>query len=137
MQGTVKYSEEFMTPVGLKKWIGIELPFETTAHDPLDKLSEAEKIIKAFAEKRNENPYQLTLDSYRGIPAGITPEIQVDKDLTEDDRLNAIIGDLNRCSNVESLKEYEFLAKSYVNKKDDYRLQVAYEQKLKELTQKQ
>lgn len=51
MQGTVKISEEFVTPTGLKKWIGIDFPYESTTHEPIERGVEAARIVREIAKK--------------------------------------------------------------------------------------
>ncbi len=48
-QGTVKYSEEFANPIGLKKWYGIELPFDVDTENPVDVFNRAKVIVSLAA----------------------------------------------------------------------------------------
>lgn len=115
MQGTVKYSEEFITPDGRKFWVGHEIQYEQEAQDPpFDKVAQ---IVKEFGAAYLSPSYHNYLQPQ--------PAIQVEKDLTEDARLLSLISDLNKCTTREQLKEYDFLATA-MEKKGDNRLRQAY-----------
>ncbi len=75
MQGTVKYSEEFITPTGLKRWVGLELPFEDTIHSPIDKLEEAMSKVHAFATQSG-----ITPDKSHITPDEQLSTIQIEKE---------------------------------------------------------
>jgi len=76
MQGTVKYSEEFMTMTGLKRWVGIELPFEDTIHSPIDKLEEAMSKVQSFAARSGIIHPPVTNANY-GYPNLLNPDEQL------------------------------------------------------------
>lgn len=68
MQGTVRYSEEFMKPDGCKYWVSHEIQYDQENQDP--PFSKAAKTVKDFASAQVSPEYQRYMN----------PEIQVEKE---------------------------------------------------------
>ncbi len=47
-QGIVKFSKEFVTPIGLKEWASVEYEFDMQTEDPLDVFARAKKDVCTF-----------------------------------------------------------------------------------------
>lgn len=59
-QGTVKYSQEFISPTGLKRWVGIEYPIDFDTEEPFEALEQARTIVQSWYDSRNP-PVELDL----------------------------------------------------------------------------
>jgi hypothetical protein len=65
-QGVAKISEEFITETGLKRWIGLELPFDTNLKHPQDALDE---VYAQVIEWQSKHQYgNLSNNSSSSIP---------------------------------------------------------------------
>jgi len=106
-QGTVKYSEEFVTPIGLKKWFGVELQYDMDTEDPpFDKA----KSIVAKAAMTSIGNNHLSFDS--SIAPGPSPVISVER-TSEDQRIADLIGNIFACTELDGdngLMSYNKLA---------------------------
>lgn len=61
-QGTVKYSQEFITPTGLKRWIGIEYPIDFDTEDFLAVYNKVKAMVldcNDSAPPYTEQPSQI------------------------------------------------------------------------------
>lgn len=55
MIGTAKYTEEFLDPnTGLRKWIGMELQYDTNLRSAHDVFVEIDKEVQAFANHKKQ-----------------------------------------------------------------------------------
>lgn len=125
MEGTVKYSEEFYAPSGLKRWIGIEMTYNQDTQDPLEVLAKVEKTVRDYAggPYLNNDGLPPTLDLGNG------PEpIQWGKPSSVEERIARLIEDINSCSEIKVLESYRLMVKA------NDQLQAAYDNRMKELT---
>ena len=117
----VTYNKKYVTGPYLNHQIGFEAEVGER-EDPMDVLEELKCMADAFNSKTNK--FDETL---------VVPEIPtkwVDPhNLPEDQRIAALIADINTCSDVKILETYKFIAKQ------NPQLTEAYELKMKELTQ--
>jgi hypothetical protein len=120
MKGTVKYSEEFITATGLKRWIGIELEFDQSSKDGLEMLSKAEDIVKSYAGVQ-----------YQDYGFGQIKEFQAKEIVMDDRRIGIMAMDIMSCEDLKTLESYQLLIKGKPE------LQEAYALRHAELTQKQ
>lgn len=58
-QGTVKFSKEFVTPIGLKEWVGIELEYDMNTECPREVLTNAKTIIEQWHNSNNSTASQF------------------------------------------------------------------------------
>lgn len=128
MQGTVRYSEEFMKPDGLKCWLSHEKAYDQDTQDP--PFDEVVKTVKNAANKLPAHQEQDYGFDKIQFPMGMP------NDLTVDGRVNKLIEDLNKSTSIKELNEWLFIANS-MEKKGDKRLREAYDIKHTELTQNQ
>jgi hypothetical protein len=88
-QGTVKYSEEFVTPIGLKKWFGVELQYDMDTEDP--PFDKAKMIVAMAAGVQISFNESLPLGPPIGLPVIDKAEerlgIKIDNASTMDDLL--------------------------------------------------
>jgi hypothetical protein len=73
MQGTVRYSEEFIKPDGCKYWVSHEIQYDQESQDP--PFSKAAKTVKDFASAHTSPAYQQYMN-----PNLLNPDIQVEKE---------------------------------------------------------
>ena len=52
-KGIVKFSKEFVTPIGLKEWVGIEIEYDMSSECPRDVLTNAKEIINGWHSLNN------------------------------------------------------------------------------------
>lgn len=95
-EGIVKYSEEFVNSVGLKKWRGIELPFDMNTENPLDVFAKAERIVVQSQGNSKEVVFE----------GASIPVIQIDK---EEKATGLYIEDIMSCKSVKVLDAYASL----------------------------
>jgi hypothetical protein len=108
-EGVVKYSEEIVNSVGLKKWRGIELPFDMENDDPLDVFARAESIVI----RSQANMKEVQVDSVS------IPVIQVQK---EEKAIGLYVEDIMSCKNLKVLESYAPLIKGNDKMEDAYEL---------------
>ena len=113
-EGIVKYSEEFVNSVGLKKWRGIELPFDMENEDPLDVFARAESIVI----KSQANMKEVQMDNVS------IPVIQVQK---EEKAIGLYVEDIMSCKSLLVLDTYKPLIKGLIP------LETAYNVRRKQL----
>jgi hypothetical protein len=94
MEGLIKYSEEFVTPTGLKKWVGIEIPYDINSQDPSELFAQAEIKVQAFGNKQQQ------------YTQGELPVIQVEKETAEDRRIAQFVKDIEGCMTLKTLGVY-------------------------------
>jgi len=114
-EGIVKYSEEFVNSVGLKKWRGIELPFDMKSEDPLDVFARAESIVI----RSQANMKEVQVDNVS------IPVIQVQK---EEKAIGLYVEDIMSCKSILVLDTYRPLIK------DNTELQKAFDARRVQLT---
>jgi hypothetical protein len=100
-QGTVKFSKEFITPIGLKEWVGIEYPvdFET------DDIQEAFNYAKGEVMKSQASSPGFPDNS---IPPGPPPIIQVQQ---QEIRIGVLVEDIMSCKELVVLDSYRLMVK--------------------------
>lgn len=72
MKGIAKHSMEYVDPIGLRKWYGLELEFDQTSKHPLDALAEVESLVKQAVIKSGGQPIIDT-----GLPPSPPRELPV------------------------------------------------------------
>lgn len=119
-QGTIKYSQEFISPTGLKRWVGIEMPVD---FDTEDYLQVYENVASMVAICGTKQPNDLT-----GIPAQSAPTgEQLPTINREHQRL------LDRIEDANTPEKIADLYKSAMNTGNDMVI-AAYQLKHKQLT---
>jgi hypothetical protein len=99
--GTVKFSKEFVTSIGLKEWVGIEMEYDMNTECPRDVLTNAKTIIEQW---HNSNQLQINPEYAHllqpSIPPGPPPIINVDR-TPEDIRVAQLIKDIYACTELD------------------------------------
>lgn len=98
-QGTVKFSKEFITPIGLKEWMTLEwdvdVPFdEKKAMDTFTK-------VKDFVCSYQSNGYVLSGQSPNVNPYNMPPQTISIERTSEDQRIAELIRDIYACTEIE------------------------------------
>jgi len=94
-QGTVKFSKEFITPIGLKEWVTLDwevgVPFDS------QKAMETFTSVKEFVCN-----YQTSTPGFsdNSIPPGPPPVITVER-TSEDTRIAELIRDIYACTEID------------------------------------
>lgn len=52
-QGTVKFSKEFITPIGLKEWASCEMEYDMSSENPKDVLTAAKNVVNEWYVSNN------------------------------------------------------------------------------------
>lgn len=94
-QGTVKFSKEFITPIGLKEWLTLEWPID----EPFDE----QKAMDAFTRVKDfVCSYQSSTPGFpdNSIPPGPPPVITVER-TSEDQRIAELIRDIYACTELD------------------------------------
>jgi hypothetical protein len=120
-QGTIKYSQEFISPTGLKRWIGMEYPLDWETDDPQFILNYLKNMAEAGYSALNSN--ELSAPGQQGPPA-----IVADKPIPEDQRVALIIADIYTCTDKLVLESYKLMARTNAE------IQAAYDLMMKKLT---
>lgn len=121
-QGMLKFSKEFITPSGLKEWIGVEYPIDYDTEQPFEVLEQARVIAEGYQAKKSAE-YEVYMNS----PPQPLKSIPIEKIIPEDQRIEAIIADIYSCDELKVLESYRLLAKK------EPALQAAYDNMLKKL----
>ena len=100
-QGTVKFSKEFITPIGLKEWAGIEYPVDFEKDD----IQEAFNYAKGEVMKSQASSPGFPDNS---IPPGPPPVIQVQQ---QEIRIGVLIEDIMSCKELVVLDSYRLMVK--------------------------
>lgn len=104
MVGTVKYTQEFTDQYGVKRWIGIELPYDITTRTPAEIFLEAEAAVKAHA-----NTIGDVLQVPKPLP--VTPVVQAEKNDAPID----IYQQIAACTTIEELSTFRIYVESQHN----------------------
>lgn len=103
-QGTVKFSKEFVTPIGLKEWVGIEMEYDMSSECPKEVLTNARTIIEQWYKESNQ---QVSFDIrpsgsglYESVPIGPPPVINVER-TSEDIRIAELIRNIYACTELD------------------------------------
>lgn len=121
MQGTVRYSEEFIKPDGLKGWFSHEKQYDQDTQDP-----PFEEIVRTVRDeiKKHSDLFTLTVSNPSRISVG---EIQVDK--PEETRIGILVEDIMSCLDIPTIDSYRLLVKGKPE------LEAAYEKRREEIKQ--
>jgi hypothetical protein len=106
--GVIKYSQEFVMPNGLKRWIGAEWPIDIESQVPLEVFLSVEKMVNGFNQS--------------SVP-DVMPEpnvIQVENPYSATGNLES---DIRSCKTIEMIDTYRLIvdAKGFEWAKDVYR----------------
>jgi len=112
-KGIVKYSEEFVSPIGLKSWRGIELEYDMSSEDPIEIFDNAKRIVERSASLSNP---------FSGYPNLLNPDdnLPVITRKQEEPQIGITPKSLMSCQDLVTLDSYQILIKG---KKD---LELAY-----------
>ena len=119
-KGIVKYSEEFVSPVGLKSWRGIELEYDMSSEDPIEVFGNAKKIVEKSASINNK---------FSGYPNLLNPDenLPVITSKQEEPQIGITPESLMSCQDLATIDSYRLLIKG----KED--LELAYMKRRKEI----
>lgn len=94
-QGTVKFSKEFVTPIGLHEWITLEWPVD----EPFDEKRAMETFTKVRDFVCN---YQsgVLIDANNAIPSNPPPVITIER-TSETERIAKLIKDIYACTELD------------------------------------
>jgi hypothetical protein len=92
-QGIVKFSKEFVTPIGTKEWVGVEMEYDMSTECPRDVLTNAKTIVEQW---HISNSQGILASS---IPPGPPPVINVER-TSEDKRIAELIRDIYACTQL-------------------------------------
>jgi hypothetical protein len=93
-QGIVKFSKEFVTPIGTKEWVGVEMEYDMGTECPRDVLTNAKTIVEQW-HSSNSQGILVSL-----IPPGPPPVINVER-TSEDKRIAELIRDMYACTKLD------------------------------------
>jgi hypothetical protein len=101
-QGTVKFSKEFITTIGLKEWVSVELEYDMATECPRDVLTNAKEIVTQW--------HQASSPGFpdNSIPPGPPPIIQVQQ---QDIRIGVLVEDIMSCKELAVLDSYRLMVK--------------------------
>jgi hypothetical protein len=99
-QGIVKFSKEFITPTGLKEWVGIEWPVDFENDNVMGAFNQAKKAVCDFQ-----------LASAGNIESMPNPMPQVIQVQPEDRRIGIMADDIMSCQDLITLDTYKLLVK--------------------------
>lgn len=122
-QGIIKYSQEFISPIGLKRWVGIEYPVDFDTDNPHEVLDKLQGMTESWYNKKElQSP---------------TTEIKSDRQ-PEDIRVAALIADIYGCKELSAKKEgLESYKKMVDSLSDKYpEVKSVYNQKYNQLKNK-
>lgn len=91
-QGTVKFSKEFITPIGLKEWVGIEWPVDFDNDNVMDAFNQAKKAVCDF---------QSTSLGNIELPSNASQSIINVERTSDDKRVAELIRDIYACTEIE------------------------------------
>jgi len=116
-KGIVKYSKEYVSPIGLKEWLGIELEFDMSSETALETFLVAKKEVESF---------RMSSEVYKDIVASgfFSEEPPI---VSADRQIGVTVDDIIKCDDVKVLQSYKFIVR-----KDDA-LREAYQKREKEL----
>jgi hypothetical protein len=100
-QGTVKFSKEFVTNIGLKEWVGIEMEFDVDNESAKDVLTTAKTIVEQWHKEANPLLYlNLGFES----PSQIGPSTELPVINKAEERLGI---NIDNSKTVEELMRYK------------------------------
>lgn len=114
-QGVVKISQEFLTPIGLKRWVGIEYPVDFSQENVMDAFTKADKMVQ---------DYQSSWQSVVKPSDNELPVVQIKGDVLTGN----LIDDIMSCQELIVLEIYKPMLKGRPE------LAAAYNQRKEELT---
>lgn len=120
---SVSYQKAFNIGPFLQEKIGLEIEIDDT-ESAESALSTAKEIAESWHKANNPQLEGMTITEVLPHPSGIIDEPLVPRE----QRIAALIADINSCCEVKVLESYRLMAK--VNDQ----LQAAYDNKMKELT---
>lgn len=128
-QGIVKFSKEFMTPTGLKEWVGIEWPVDFENDNVMGAFNQAKKAVCDFQLASSA----LSEMTFGGsvFPSQVGPSPIINRN-PEDREVGLTPELLAGCSDIVVLQEFHMLVE-LSNRTD---LKEAYEKREKELIAK-
>jgi hypothetical protein len=108
MEGLITYSEEFISSTGLKRWVGIKIPYDVNSQDPMEMFSKAEAKVQAFG---NKQPQNVSVE---------LPVIQVSKETAEDRRIAQFVKDIEGCKTLKTLRLFKNMIEDSMAIKNAY-----------------
>lgn len=133
-QGTVKFSKEFITPIGLKEWVTLEWPID----ESFDEKKAMETFIKVKEFVCNYKPdVQAVSNQWFPAPPYDLPNISTANppflpviDKSEERPIGITVDDIMSCQELPILESYKLLVRG---KKE---LELAYNQRHSQLITK-
>jgi len=119
-KGIVKYSEEFVSPIGLKSWRGIELEYDMSSEDPIEIFDNAKRIVEKSASSNHP---------FSGYPNLLNPDdnLPVITSKQQEPQIGITSESLMSCQDLVTIDSYRLLIKG----KED--LELAYMKRRKEI----
>lgn len=107
--GTVKFSKEFVTQIGTKEWVGVEMEYDMENECPKEVLTNAKTIVEQWHKESNAGyPNLLNPDEQNFIPPGPPPTIQVKP---EDREIGVTPEAILSSNDLKVLETYRWLIK--------------------------
>lgn len=133
-QGTVKFSKEFVTPIGLKEWVGIEMEYDMSSECPKEVLTNAKTIVEQWHNENNQNKsdYPILLGTYQGVPSPSAQPIITIERTSETERIAKLIKDIYACTELDG--ENGLLSYAKVAATTSHETQQVYDIMFKKLT---
>lgn len=131
--GIVKFSKEFVTPIGLKEWVGVEMEYDMSGECPKEVLTNAKAIVEQWHEANGngivyENKYNLPQQEPTWIrptviqskpedkETGVTPDlILASKDLAELESFRWHLKKNNELERAYMLRHDQLMAEKIIN----------------------
>jgi hypothetical protein len=80
-KGTVKISKEFVTSIGLKEWIGLELEYDMNTECPKEVLTNAKTIVEQWHKENNPLIPDNIIHPAQTSPIGIIQTKEEDREI--------------------------------------------------------
>jgi hypothetical protein len=101
-KGIVKFSKEYVTVIGLKEWVGIEMEYDMNTECPRDVLTNAKTVVEQW-HNSNNLPFEQN-----SVPPGPPQVIQVKP---EDREIGVTSESIMSSPDLKVLETYRWLIK--------------------------
>jgi hypothetical protein len=132
----VNYTKSYTIGPFLQEKVGFEAEIDGTCESPESALNELKRIADQWHIVNNPQVHYdgSSVSWQKSDEARMLPEIKSEKPVEEDNRIQVMMNDLYDCKTAEELKSFDLVATA-LEKKSDFRLRYAYNEKLKQLTE--